>query len=193
MTTANISTPAESAHRKYTQTSIVTCGRLQSSQSPIAKSSFPLFSFNCSVSLQKVIEDFGYIYDSTVAVEPQLLPVWPYTLDYKIPHECKSGTCPTRQFPGVWEVPMNAHYIESYEGGHCPYLDQCVLHNHDADDVFEWLQEDFSRHYQQNKAPYMMAFKSNWFQIKELEKGLHKFLDWVTTLWVYLQQYCLLL
>jgi len=28
----------------------------------------------------------------------------------------------------------------------------------------------------------MMAFKSNWFQIKELERGLHKFLDWVTTL-----------
>lgn len=36
---------------------------------------------------------------------------------------------------GLWEVPFNAHYVESYEGGHCPYLDQCVLHNHDADDV----------------------------------------------------------
>lgn len=130
----------------------------------------------------QVIEDFGFIYDSSVSVEPQALPVWPYTLDYKIPHECKSGTCPTRTFPGIWEVPMNAHYIESYEGGHCPYLDQCVLHNHNANDVFEWLQEDFARFYEQNKAPYMMAFKSNWFQIKELEKGLHKFLDWAITL-----------
>lgn len=130
----------------------------------------------------KVIEDFGYIYDSSVTVEPQALPVWPYTLDYKIPHECKSGTCPTKTFPGVWEVPLNAHYIESYEGGHCPYLDQCVLHNHDEDDVFSWLQEDFARHYEQNKAPYMMAFKSNWFQIKELENGLGKFLDWASSL-----------
>lgn len=59
---------------------------------------------------------------------------------------------------------MNAHYIESYEGGHCPYLDQCVLHNHNADDVAEWLQEDFARFYEQNKAPYMMAFKSNWYE-----------------------------
>ncbi|XP_031636611.1 uncharacterized protein LOC116349354 [Contarinia nasturtii] len=130
----------------------------------------------------KVIEDFGYIYDSSVSVEPQNLPVWPYTLDYKIPHECKSGTCPTKTFPGIWEVPMNAHYIESYEGGHCPYLDQCVLHNHNAEEVSEWLQEDFARHYEQNKAPYMMAFKSNWFQIKELEQGLHKFLDWALNL-----------
>lgn len=38
-------------------------------------------------------------------------------------------------FPGLWEVPFNAHFIESYEGGHCPYLDQCVLHHHDSDDV----------------------------------------------------------
>ena len=36
---------------------------------------------------------------------------------------------------GLWEVPFNAHYVETYEGGHCPYLDQCVLHNHDSDEV----------------------------------------------------------
>uniref|UniRef100_A0A1B0CP06 Putative peritrophin-1 n=1 Tax=Lutzomyia longipalpis TaxID=7200 RepID=A0A1B0CP06_LUTLO len=129
----------------------------------------------------KVIEDFGYVYDSSVTVPPQSHPVWPYTLDYKIPHECKSGTCPTKSFPGVWELPLNAHYVESFEGGHCPYLDQCVLHNHDPTDVLEWLQEDFARHYEQNKAPYMMAFHTNWFQIKELEQGLHKFLDWANS------------
>lgn len=83
---------------------------------------------------------------------------------------------------GVWEVPLNAHYVEGFEGGHCPYLDQCVLHNHDPKDVFEWLKEDFLRYYDQNRAPYMMAFHTNWFSIKELEKGLEMFLDWLTTL-----------
>lgn len=130
----------------------------------------------------KVIEDFGFIYDSSISVPPSPIPMWPYTLDYKIPHQCKSGTCPTKSFPGIWEVPLNAHYVESYEGGHCPYMDQCVLHNHDADDVFAWLQEDFERYYYQNKAPYMMPFHTNWFQIRELEQGLHKFLDWTQTL-----------
>lgn len=130
----------------------------------------------------KVIEDFGYIYDSSVTVPPVNVPVWPYTLDYKISHECKSGTCPTRQFPGVWEVPLNTHYIEGYEGGHCPYLDQCVLHNLDENEVVQWLQEDFSRYYDQNKAPYMMPFHTNWFQTKQLENGLHKFLDWALEL-----------
>jgi hypothetical protein len=130
----------------------------------------------------KVVEDFGFIYDSSIVVPANKIPVWPYTLDHKIPHECKSGTCPTKIFPGVWEVPLNTHFVESYEGGICPYLDQCVLHNHDADEVLEWLQEDFSRYYEQNKAPYMMSFHTNWFQIKELEQGLHKFLDWASQL-----------
>lgn len=130
----------------------------------------------------QVLEDFGYVYDSSISVPPQAIPVWPYTLDYKVPHECKSGTCPSRTYPGVWEVPLNVHYVESFEGGHCPYMDQCVLINHDANDVFEWLQEDFARHYEQNKAPYMMPFHTNWFQIKALERGLHKFLDWTLTL-----------
>lgn len=87
-----------------------------------------------------------------------------------------------RSLSGVWELPLNAHYVESYEGGHCPYLDQCVLHNHDPEEVFEWLQEDFNRYYEQNRAPYMMPFHTNWFQIKELERGLSKFLDWAVTL-----------
>nr|CAH7729243.1 unnamed protein product [Callosobruchus chinensis] len=130
----------------------------------------------------KVLEEFGFIYDSSIGVPALPIPVWPYTLDYKIPHECKSGTCPSKSFPGVWEVPLNTHYVEGFEGGHCPYLDQCVLHNHDAEDVFEWLQEDFSRYYDQNRAPYMMPFHTNWFSIKELEQGLHKFLNWVVTL-----------
>lgn len=83
---------------------------------------------------------------------------------------------------GVWEVPLNDHYVQDFEGGHCPYLDQCVLHNHDANEVFGWLQEDFLRYYEQNKAPYMMSFHTNWFSIKELEQGLHKFVEWTTTL-----------
>lgn len=38
------------------------------------------------------------------------------------------------------------------------------------------------RYYEQNRAPYMMPFHTNWFQIKELEGGLHKFIDWAIKL-----------
>jgi len=126
----------------------------------------------------EVLQDFGFVWDSSVGVPPISIPVWPYTLDFKIPHECKAGTCPTRSFAGVWELPLNAHHIESYEGGHCPYMDQCVIFHHDADQVLEWLQEDFERHYKHNRAPYMMPFHTTWFQNKDLVGGLMKFIDW---------------
>ncbi|CAL8079007.1 unnamed protein product [Orchesella dallaii] len=126
----------------------------------------------------EVLQDFGFVWDSSIGVPPIKIPVWPYTLDYSIPHDCKAGTCPTRSFPGVWELPLNAHFVESFEGGHCPYMDQCVLFNHDPDQVLEWLIEDFKRYYDQNRAPYMMPFHTTWFQQSELEKGLLKFVDW---------------
>jgi hypothetical protein len=69
--------------------------------------------------------------------------------------------------------------VSDYDGGHCPYMDQCVLFSHDPEDILAWLKEDFNRYYNQNRAPYVMAFHSNWFQQIKLEKGLHLFLDWL--------------
>jgi hypothetical protein len=82
---------------------------------------------------------------------------------------------------GVWEFPLNSHFTESFEGGYCPYLDQCVLLNLDENDVLQWLQEDFSRYYDGNRAPYLMAFHTSWFQQKNLVSGLQKFMDWLLT------------
>lgn len=125
----------------------------------------------------KVLVDYGYVWDSSAAVPPTKVPIWPYTLDYAIVHECRSGTCPTRSFPGqllcltftfsaqkyktliwigVWEFPLNSHFTESFEGGFCPYMDQCVLQNMDETDVLEWLKEDFSRYYDGNRAVILL-------------------------------------
>ena len=45
--------------------------------------------------------DYGFAWDSSITVPPLRVPVWPYTLDYKIPHECRSGGCPTSSYPGM--------------------------------------------------------------------------------------------
>ena len=42
----------------------------------------------------------GLVWDSSVATKPIKAPVWPYTLDYRIPHECKIDSCPTKAYPG---------------------------------------------------------------------------------------------
>lgn len=84
---------------------------------------------------------------------------------------------------GVWEFPLNSHYTDSFEGGYCPYMDQCVLQYLDAEEVFEWLVEDFERYYNQNRAPYLMAYHTSWFQQQHLVKGLNLFLDYLQELY----------
>jgi len=127
----------------------------------------------------QVLVDYGFIWDSSIKVAPQAVPVWPYTLDYSLPHECKTDSCPSQGFPGVWEIPLNSHYIEGFEAGHCPYLDQCVFTNMDNDTILEWLKEDFNRHYLTNKAPYTLPMHTNWFQTIEQRDAIAAFLDWL--------------
>lgn len=34
-------------------------------------------------------------------------PVWPFTLDYTVPEQyCQHGPCPLKQYPGLWEIPV---------------------------------------------------------------------------------------
>jgi len=126
----------------------------------------------------EVLVDYGFIWDSSMGIPPLPQPIWPFTLDYAIPHKCKTESCPTRQFPGVWEIPLNSHYIEDYTAGHCPYLDQCVFTHMDKKAIFDWLKEDFLRHYNTNRAPYNLAMHTNWFQTLEQREALSDFLDW---------------
>ena len=52
---------------------------------------------------------------------------------------------------------------QGYLGGHCPYLDQCVFTHLAKEDILAWLQEDFNRHYETNRAPYTLAMHTNWY------------------------------
>ena len=96
----------------------------------------------------KVLIEEGFVWDSSVSTKATDLPIWPYTLDYRIPHPCNIKSCPKKAYPGFWEIPTNLHYIEDQSGGACSYLDQCIFSFFDGDDVFHWLKEDFSRFYE---------------------------------------------
>ena len=50
-----------------------------------------------------MMKEFGFVYDSSIPAPLSDPPLWPYTLDYKIPHKCINGRkCPSRSFPGIW-------------------------------------------------------------------------------------------
>ncbi|XP_022254428.1 uncharacterized protein LOC106470136 [Limulus polyphemus] len=126
--------------------------------------------------MASMVFDYGFVYDSSIAVPMSNTPVWPYTLDHKIPHRCLSDKCPTHSFPGIWEIPMNTLFMEDGTGGQCFLADQCVLPNFE-EDVFDFLMENFLRHYKTNRAPLGLFFRVNWFNEKVKIKALYKFID----------------
>lgn len=59
----------------------------------------------------KMLYDMNFTYDSSMPVYENKPPSWPYTLDYKIFHDCMIPPCPTKSYPGK---------------GHDPPPDPCV-------------------------------------------------------------------
>lgn len=61
-----------------------------------------------------MMKEFGFIYDASMVAPFSDPPLWPYTLDHKIPHQCTGNNqrCPSRSYPGIWEMVMNQLAIE---------------------------------------------------------------------------------
>ncbi|KAG1714207.1 hypothetical protein GQR58_001673 [Nymphon striatum] len=125
----------------------------------------------------EMMAEFGFAYDSSVAVPRGRLPIWPYTLDYKLPHKCHSKKCPSRSYPGVWEIPLNSLYSADEVGGTCYLADQCVFFPISEDLVFDWLMENFHRHYDNNRAPLGLNFHINWFNERVKVNALNRFIS----------------
>merc|ERR1719430_1261291 len=56
----------------------------------------------------KMMIDWGFLYDSSLAAPRGRLPLWPYTLQHRMPHKClgTDQNCPTRNFT-AWEMVLN--------------------------------------------------------------------------------------
>ena len=50
-----------------------------------------------------MMREFGFVYDSSIAAPVSDPPLWPYTLDYQIPHKCIG------KFEGVRNPPLYLH------------------------------------------------------------------------------------
>jgi hypothetical protein len=123
----------------------------------------------------------GIRWDSTLSVEPLEIPVWPYTLNYRIPHKCyppdKGVQCPARSFPGLWEMPLNQ--ISGIFDETCSVLGSCTRAE-SVDDVVAMLDKNFNKHYTTNRAPLVLSMSTNWF-VPEHLVGLTRWIDNVLT------------
>ncbi|KAK2582761.1 hypothetical protein KPH14_005028 [Odynerus spinipes] len=140
----------------------------------------------------KMLWDTNFTYDSSMPIYENRPPSWPYTLDYKLFHDCMIPPCPTRSYPGLWEVPMVMW--QDLNGGRCSMGDACS-NPPTADGVYKMLIKNFERHYTTNRAPFGLFYHAAWFTQAHHKEGFISFLDtivamddvWVVTNWQAIQ------
>jgi len=121
-----------------------------------------------------------FSYDSSITVPLSDKPVWPYTLDYKVPHSCHNSNCPTESFP-VWELPINEldrrddpTFDEQLTG--CGLVSSCT-NIQEVSQFRTLLDNNFQRHYTTNRAPLVLAFNPSWLSRKGFQEELTNWMD----------------
>ncbi|KAB0794026.1 hypothetical protein PPYR_13646 [Photinus pyralis] len=139
-----------------------------------------------------MMKEFGFVYDSSMVAPFSHAPLWPYSLDHKIPHQCaESNQCPLRAYPGVWELVLNELSVNNRT---CAFINSCSG-NFTVESLYKTLMQNFKRHYFTNRAPFGLNFHSSWFQKPEHLIAFERFLDemltqpnvWFVTNWQALQ------
>lgn len=122
-----------------------------------------------------MMKEFGFVYDSSMVAPFSNPPLWPYTLDYKMPHSCggNNQNCPSRSYPGVWEMVMNQLEAGDY---YCGMVDSCPPH-FSGEDVYRMLTHNFKRHYSTNRAPFGLYFHATWFKKPDYMDAFMRFMD----------------
>ena len=130
-----------------------------------------------------MLHDGDFLYDSSMfggsPEEDFSAPLWPFTLDYPpSPSQamCDQPRCPAGSYPQLWEVPLIGQYTPS--GQPCTMTDGCFLGS-DAtkDDIIAYLRYNFERHYERNRAPFMISLHATWFDnVPESYQALEEFL-----------------
>uniref|UniRef100_A0A1B0DCJ6 Uncharacterized protein n=1 Tax=Phlebotomus papatasi TaxID=29031 RepID=A0A1B0DCJ6_PHLPP len=131
----------------------------------------------------EMMADQFFVYDASITASLGRVPIWPYTLYFRMPHKCNGNAhnCPSRSHP-VWEMVMNEldrrddpTFDESLPG--CHMIDSCS--NVQTGEQFgRLLRHNFNRHYNTNRAPLGLHFHASWLKSKkEYRDELNKFIE----------------
>lgn len=139
----------------------------------------------------KILKKYAFNYDSSVIIRTEDikrfngLRMWPHTTDFpanytcpncddklKTCHEYETHNCTTKS---IWVVPM--HYLDAEDKYPCPSListesftnrfstHKCRAAKDLTQPILEKiLMNNFKRHYDTNKAPFVLNIETSWFQ-----------------------------
>jgi hypothetical protein len=114
-----------------------------------------------------MMTDQFFLYDSSITAPLGAIPIWPYTLQYRMPHKCHGNAkqCPSRSHE-IWEMPINEldrrddpNFDEQLTG--CHLVSSCS-NIYYKDQFRSLLTHNFLRHYESNRAPLSLSFDPSW-------------------------------
>ncbi|KAL4716750.1 hypothetical protein ACJJTC_001906 [Scirpophaga incertulas] len=132
----------------------------------------------------EVLAESGMTYDCSWPTITHIDPgLWPYTLDYASTQDCVIAPCPTASIPGKWVIPMISWIDE--DGTPCSMVDSCFSSppQNDATAWFEFIKQNFNRHYQGNRSPFGF-FIHEWYlrTYPAVTSALIQFLDYINSI-----------
>ncbi|XP_065226843.1 chitin deacetylase 1-like isoform X1 [Planococcus citri] len=155
---------------------------ITSADSPIQGIRAPYLRVGGNKQFEMMVDQY-FTYDASITAPLGRVPIWPYTLFYRMPHKCNGNAqnCPSRSH-AVWEMVMNEldrrddpTFDESLPG--CHMVDSCS--NIQTGEQFgRLLRHNFDRHYSTNRAPLGLHFHASWLKSKkEFKDELIKFIE----------------
>merc|ERR1711881_677827 len=130
-----------------------------------------------------MMTDQFFAYDSSITAPLSRVPIWPYTLYYRMPHKCHGNAqnCPSRSHP-VWEMVINEldrrddpTFDEALPGCHLVSSCSNIV---DSDQFARMLRYNFERHFGTNRAPLGLHFNAEWIKKhKGFKRELIKFIN----------------
>lgn len=132
----------------------------------------------------RLLQKYGFKYDATLS---ENIPTasehkpWPYTLDFGYTGECVIPKCPTRSFPGLWEIPSVAvtDYRKMFE---CNYVDGCMFNPPTSADTVKFLWDNFMYNYKTNRAPFGIHLRQVWFTHPAYSGNIQGLKDFISKL-----------
>ena len=95
-------------------------------------------------NMYKALYDQKFVYDTSMftgSVWEGSDPVWPFTLDYTVPEMyCQHDPCPVKQYPGLWEIPVQRWY--GVDGHSCAMPDGCTA-SADVEEDLQFFRSNF--------------------------------------------------
>jgi len=120
----------------------------------------------------EMMEEQYFLYDSSISAPLSRVPIWPYSLDYRMPHKCHGNAqnCPSTAHK-IWEMPINEldrrddpTFDERLSG--CHLVSSCS-NIYDEVQFKRLLEHNLDRHYNSNKAPLSLSFDAAWLQLNK--------------------------